>query len=73
MNCSLVFYFFFSRLGNHPFSTLFFCSNSSPIDQNEDAPHTAKSVDHNTSSIISDAAIAATPISANIHQMRVPK
>ena len=65
--------YFFSRLGNHPFSTLLRCSNSSPIDHSDDAPHTAKSVDHNTFSTMSDAMIVATPISANTLQMRVPK
>lgn len=44
-NIVLFFYFLLSRLGNHPFSTLFFCSKSSPILQKEEAPHTANSVE----------------------------
>lgn len=44
----------FSRLGNHPLATRSRCSKSSPIDQNDEAPHTASSVDHNRLPTASD-------------------
>ena len=64
---------YFSRFGNQPFSTLFRCSKSSPIDHNEEAPHTANRVEINTFSTISEPITAATPIKAKTHQQRTPK
>jgi hypothetical protein len=39
------FYFLLGFLGNHPFSTLFFCSNTSRIDQKEENAVTPARVD----------------------------
>ena len=46
--------------GNHPFATRPRCSNSSPIDQSDDAPQTASRVDQRICRTATDAAIAAT-------------
>ena len=68
-------YFFFriGLAGNHPFATRPRCSNSSPLDQRDDAPQTASRVDQRICRTATDAAIAATPISRKNHQQRTPK
>ena len=60
-------------IGNHPFFTRSFCSNSSPIPQSNDAPVTPSKADQN----IEDTNKAATqhpnpPINHNHHGL-VPK
>ena len=65
--------YFFSRLGNQPFSTRFFCSKSSPIDQNDDAPQTASNIDHVSSLTMMDAIVLIIPMSAKTHQHLTPK
>ena len=60
-------------LGNHPFRTRSRWWNSSPIDQNDDALHTASSVDHNNCRIIRLAASVTTPTNINTHQHLTPK
>mgnify|MGYP001539328581 CR=1 FL=1 len=67
------FFFRFGLAGNHPFATRPRCSNSSPIDQSDDAPQTASRVDQRICRTATDAAIAATPISRKNHQQRTPK
>ncbi len=62
-----------SFLGNHPLATRLRCSNNSPIDQNDDAPHTASRVDHKISCTATEAATAAAPMTRNTHQHRTPK
>ena len=60
-------------LGNQPFSTRFFCSNSSNMLQNDEKAITPKSVDQINESTQSDAATNKMPARANTHQHLVPK
>ena len=60
-------------LGNQPFSTRFFCSNSSKMLQNDEKATTPKSVDQIKELTHKEAPTKSTPARANIHQHLVPK
>ncbi len=66
----------FSRLGflgNHPFSTRFFCSKSSPIDQRQEAPITPTMAEARVLSMQREPTIQTIPAKRKSHQGRVPK
>ena len=62
-----------SFLGNQPFSTLFFCWNSSRIDQKHENAATPDMVDHTIFPRNRDSAANPQPAIRNAHQQRVPK
>ena len=66
-------YFFFSFLGNHPFSTRFFWSKTSLMDQNEENATTPKTMDQKPRTNPMEQAAATKPDNRKAHQERVPK
>ncbi len=59
--------------GNQPFSTRFFCSKTSKIDQKQEKAKTPKMTEAYVLSANNENTNAAKPTNANTHQQRVPK
>ena len=75
LTTSLFLLYFFSLLGfagNHPFSTLFFCWNTSPMLQKEENATTPKSIEIVRSATSNDATTDRIPSNRKSHQLFTP-